>query len=73
MSHFHILVFNCEPISLFLDKFDKINNFPPEPDKLYILEASFNHKQEQEKVAKIGKIKNDGYGSLNQFRNYERH
>ena len=55
MSHFHILVFNCEPISLFLDNFDKINNFGPEPDKLYILEGSFNQKQDQEKVAKKGK------------------
>ena len=55
MCHFHILVFNCEPISLFLDNFDKINNFAPEQDKLYILEGSFNHQQEQEKVAKKGK------------------
>ncbi|WP_445172766.1 hypothetical protein [Microcoleus sp.] len=55
MSHFHILVFNGEIISLFLDNFDKINNFLPEPDKLYILEASFNHKQEQEKRGKKGK------------------
>ena len=55
MSHFHIVVFKCEPISMFLDNFDTINNFAPAPDKLYILEASFNHKQEPEKVANKGR------------------
>jgi len=55
MSHFHLAVFNCEPISLFLDNFDKINNLAAEPDKLYTLEGSFNQKQDPEKVAKKGK------------------
>ncbi len=53
MSRFHLAVFNCERISLFLDNFDKIRNFDPEQDKIYILDCSSNHKQEQEKVAKF--------------------
>jgi hypothetical protein len=32
---------------------DKIRNFAPEQDKIYILDGSSNHKQEQEKVARF--------------------
>ena len=59
MSRFHIVVFNCERISLFLDNFDKIKNFDPEPDKLYIFDCSFNREQEQEKVANF--LKKQGW------------
>lgn len=47
MSRFHVVVFNCERISLFLDNFDTIKNFDPEQNKLYIFDCSFNREQEQ--------------------------
>ena len=53
MSRFHLVFFTFERISLFLDNFDKIRNFAPEQDKIYILDCSSNHKQEPEKVAKF--------------------
>lgn len=59
MSRFHVVVFNCERISLFLDNFDKIKNFDPEQDKLYIFDCSFNREQEQEKVANF--LKKQGW------------
>lgn len=57
MDRFHLVVFNCERISLFLDNFHKIRNFDPEQDKIYILDCSSNHKKEQKKVANFLKEK----------------
>lgn len=57
MDRFHLVVFNYERISLFLDNFDKIRNFDPEQDKIYILDCSSNHKKEQKKVANFLKEK----------------
>lgn len=42
MRRFHIVVFNYERISSFLDNFDKITNFDPGRDEIYVLDCSVN-------------------------------
>ena len=40
---FHVVVFNFERISSFLDNFDKVLNFRPDRDRLIVLDCSVNH------------------------------
>ena len=40
---FHVVVFNFERISSFLDNFDKIHNFRPDRDRLILFDCSLNH------------------------------
>ena len=40
---FHVVVFNFERISSFLDNFDKIHNFRPDRDRLIVFDCSVDH------------------------------
>ena len=48
---FHVVVFNFERISSFLDNFDKIHNFRPDRDRLIVLDCSVNHDQQTRMIA----------------------
>ena len=55
MLRFHIVVFNYERISSFLDNFDKLRNFDPARDRLIVLDCSDNRQSEMQKVAEFAK------------------
>lgn len=48
---FHVVVFNFERISSFLDNFDKIRNFRTNRDRLIVLDCSVNHDQQARMIA----------------------
>lgn len=48
---FHVVVFNYERISSFLDNFDKIHNFRVDRDRLVVLDCSVNHDQQTRTIA----------------------
>lgn len=50
MNRFHIVVFNYERITSFLDNFEKIRNFDADRDCLIIFDCSVNHQAELQKV-----------------------
>lgn len=47
---FHIVVFNFERLSSFLDNFHKIRNFRPDRDRILILDCSINHLSQKQLV-----------------------
>lgn len=55
MIRFHIVVFNYERISSFLDNFAKIRNFRPSQDRLVIVDCSVNHHEQVQKVIEFAK------------------
>ena len=55
MLRFHIVVFNYERISSFLDNFDKLRNFDPRRDRLIVLDCSDNRQSEMRKVVAFAK------------------
>jgi hypothetical protein len=66
-DRFHIVVFNYERICSFLDNFDKINNFDPAQDKIFILDCSRNHKLQQQKVIEFSHQKGWNLGEQIHF------
>ncbi|HEU4511173.1 MAG TPA: hypothetical protein VFR78_23280 [Pyrinomonadaceae bacterium] len=50
---FHVVVFNYERISSFLDNFDKIHNFRADRDRLVVLDCSVNHDQQARMIADL--------------------
>lgn len=50
---FHIVVFNFERISSFLDNFDKIQNFRPARDRLLVLDCSVNHDTQKGMISEF--------------------
>lgn len=50
MVRFHIVVINFDRICLFLNNFERIKNFDPNRDQIYIFDCSNNPQIEQSKV-----------------------
>ena len=50
---FHVVVFNFERISSFLDNFDKVLNFRPDRDRLIVLDCSVNHATQVGMIAEF--------------------
>ena len=57
-TRFHVVVFNFERISSFLDNFDKIQNFRPDRDRLIVLDCSVNHASQKRLVAEFAQKRN---------------
>jgi hypothetical protein len=66
-DRFHIVVFNYERIGSFLDNFDKVTNFDPQQDKIFILDCSRNHKLQQQKVIEFSQQKGWNLGKQIHF------
>ena len=50
---FHVVVFNFERISSFLDNFDKIHNFRADRDRLIVLDCSVNHASQTRMISEF--------------------
>jgi hypothetical protein len=53
---FHVVVFNFERISSFLDNFDKIHNFRADRDRLIVLDCSVDHASQTRIVADFARM-----------------
>lgn len=59
MDRFHIVIFNYEHISSFLNNFHKIKNFNSVTDKIFIIDCSVNYKSQQKEVIQF--CRNNGW------------
>jgi hypothetical protein len=58
MDRFHVVVFNYERICSFIDNFDKIVNFNPMLDRIFIIDCSKNHESQKKEIDDFAKRNN---------------